>query len=82
MKQDICPDGECDLVQDGTAVDASTFIAGVTRDYFRSGEYTQMAGEGITEVLLAEIECQNDPDCGGDGPDDVWEWLEEYYWDH
>lgn len=78
----ICPDNECNLEQDGEAVDELTFIAGLIKDYFRSSEHTQMTGEGITDVLVDAIECQNDPECRGDGPDDVWEWLEWYYLDH
>ena len=40
-----------------------------------------MTGEGITEVLINEIECQNDPDCH-DRPEDIFEWLEDQYLNH
>jgi len=79
LKQDICPEGEC--IVDGSQVDVRDFIARVTTDYLRGDDYTQMTGEGITEVLINEIECQNDPDCH-DRPEDIFEWLEDQYLNH
>ena len=63
--------------------DHNRIVAEAVVKYLRSRDYAGDAGEGIGDILVDEISCAVDPNCGGPGaPETVYEWIRLNYVDH
>ena len=62
--------------------DLNRIVAEAVVDYLRSHDYAGDAGERIGDILMGEIECAKDPNCGAGAPDNVYDWIRLNYVDH